>query len=419
MRSPVHLWRDHAADRSIRAAAIDAGTIGVIGLLAVMLGIDPPLTPVWAATEGPGAVPWSRLVTLIPALALVLAKHRAPLLTLGSGAALLAIDQLLGGSIGVLLVFVDLLYTATLHVAAPALHVLGWLAVGTVVSAGVITTVLARDPRATFLAVLVAVAIVATPWWWGLSVRQHRELAQEAQQRAATTDWLAALEYQQRLQKERTQTARDLHDALAGNLAAISMNAEVGVNATASRPGAREHQTLTAIRRSSVAALEEMRAMIDVLHTTSTDPPHAAPPRLADLDTLLEVVRASGHEVEVQVAGSPATGPLRARTELTQLPTAIDQAAHRIATEGLTNAVRHGTGPMTLSIERDQQGITLRVVNPTRAPAKTRQPPGTGVGLTSVREQAHALGGTVRSGPLGDDTWELAVHLSTREDLSP
>jgi signal transduction histidine kinase len=345
----------------------------------------------------------------------MLVKHRAPLPALAAGTAVFAVDQALGGSLGVLLTFFDLLYNATQRVSRPALRVLGRLVTGAVVLTGVVTAVVTRDPRTTFLALLVAAAVLGTPCWWGLSVRQQRELAEAADERAQAAGLLAALEHERRLQEERTRTARDLHDALAGNLAAISMNAEVGANATAARPGSLEHRTLTAIRSTGVAALQEMRAMIDVLHDPDGDPGRTAPARLEHLDETLAGARATGREVDVLLDGVPAPGSLRERPELVDLPAAVAQAAHRITSEALTNAIRHGTGPVTLCLDRLPHALALRVVNRTGSGAELTGTYG-GVGLPSMRERAHALGGTLRSGRRGDDAWELVAHLPLSQE---
>jgi signal transduction histidine kinase len=414
MWSPGRAWRAHADDRGLRAAAIDATAVGLVGLLAVVLRIDPPLEPGGLAAAS-AEVPWLRLLTLVPALLLMLAKHRAPVAALVAGTVVLAVDQALGGSLGVLLAFFDLLYNATQRVSRPALRVLGRLVTGAVVLTGVVTAVVTRDPRTTFLALLVAAAVLGTPCWWGLSVRQQRELAEAADERAQAAGLLAALEHERRLQEERTRTARDLHDALAGNLAAISMNAEVGANATAARPGSLEHRTLTAIRSTGVAALQEMRAMIDVLHDPDGDPGRTAPARLEHLDETLAGARATGREVDVLLDGVPAPGSLRERPELVDLPAAVAQAAHRITSEALTNAIRHGTGPVTLCLDRLPHALALRVVNRTGSGAELTGTYG-GVGLPSMRERAHALGGTLRSGRRGDDAWELVAHLPLSQE---
>ncbi len=415
MTTLARVWRDHAADRSLRAAVLDASVIAVVGALAILLRIDPPLQP--TGTGASATIPWERFATLVPAVLLVLVKHRAPLRALSGGAAVLAVDQALGGSIGVLLVFFDLLYTATLHVSPRALRVLGRLVVAAVVAVGMVTSVLTQDARATFLALLVAVAVLGTPCWWGLSVRQQRELGEAAEGRALAAGRLVALEHERRLQEERTRTARDLHDALAGNLAAISMNAEVGANATAARPASVEHRALTAIRSSGVSALGELRAMIVVLDNGGIDPEQTAPARLEHLDDLLDGVRAAGREVAVVVDGLPVEGPLRGRPQLADLPAAVDQAAHRITTEALTNAIRHGAGPVELALDRGPDDLAVRVVNAVRADADADRTPGGGVGLTSMRERALALGGTVHSAGRDDGTWELVARLRVPREV--
>jgi signal transduction histidine kinase len=119
--------------------------------------------------------------------------------------------------------------------------------------------------------------------------------------------------------------------------------------------------------------------------------------------------------VDVVLNGVPAPGSLRDRPELVDLPSAVAQAAHRITTEALTNAIRHGTGPVTVCLDREPHALALRVVNRTRDDAALTGTSG-GVGLPSMQERARALGGRLQSGRRGDHGWELSAHLPLRRE---
>jgi two-component system, NarL family, sensor kinase len=73
---------------------------------------------------------------------------------------------------------------------------------------------------------------------------------------------------------------------------------------------------------------------------------------------------------------------------------AVALVAQRIAGEALTNAVRHaGATRITVSLDDGPDGLTLQVLDDGCGAVAPR--PG-GVGLTSMRERAESVGGTLR-----------------------
>ncbi len=83
-------------------------------------------------------------------------------------------------------------------------------------------------------------------------------------------------------------------------------------------------------------------------------------------------------------------------TDLDQpLPAALEVAAYRIATEALTNVVRH-VGRVAGADPAERPRGRSRGRGPRRRPT---EPWGTGVGTASMRERAEELGGTCERGP--------------------
>ena len=84
---------------------------------------------------------------------------------------------------------------------------------------------------------------------------------------------------------------------------------------------------------------------------------------------------------------------MEAPESLPHLPAAVEVAAYRIVQEAMTNVIRHAHAQScsirflmkdTLQIEIQDDGIGIEDVTRTR-----------GVGLTSMRERAEELGGTL------------------------
>jgi signal transduction histidine kinase len=81
-----------------------------------------------------------------------------------------------------------------------------------------------------------------------------------------------------------------------------------------------------------------------------------------------------------------------APTDLPTLPAAVEVAAYRIATEAVTNAAHHsGTNQASVRIAMEGDNLTITVCDPGSGPG----PWTPGVGLSSMRERAAELGGTL------------------------
>jgi len=187
--------------------------------------------------------------------------------------------------------------------------------------------------------------------------------------------------------------ARDLHDTLAGELAAIAIHAEAGLAG-----GGRERAALQAVRASGVAGLEQTRAMIRVLRSEGAA--LTAPGRLEQLPELIDRFRAAGLSVDVE-GGPPA------------LPVAADQAAARILQESLTNALKHASGgDVRIRFADDDDVLSLTIDS--RGGSATGVG-GDGLGIAMMRERALALGGALAAGP-HDGGWRVAATLPIGAD---
>jgi signal transduction histidine kinase len=95
------------------------------------------------------------------------------------------------------------------------------------------------------------------------------------------------------------------------------------------------------------------------------------------------------------LAGFGTNVSVVAPLELPPLPAAIEVAAYRIAVEALTNAVRHA-GASHVELRMVVNGALEIAVTDDGPPTPQWRP---GVGMTSMRERAAELRGTLEAGP--------------------
>jgi signal transduction histidine kinase len=403
-----------------RGVAVAYLAVGLLLFRAGIAGSGP-------AAEG-AAAGWLHAALLAAACAALVAKRRHPVAVLAVACAANAAAVPLGGSIGLLLVLVDALYTAALQLSHRGRRALSGVVAVLVVAAPVAAVLAGDGLRAALAAALQAVALLVTPVWWGSEVRaksdlaaseaRHAELerAQAALARAHAADVarIADLDREAAVRGERAAMARDLHDVVASRLSAIAIHAEA---ALAGPPDPAVGRTaLGAVRSEALASLAEMRSMILVLRgvgggvDADADAPGArtAASGLDRLDELVATARERGLDVHVDLG--PAAEPAAA------LPAVVDHAAYRITHEALTNAAAHGpaggrvdvrvtTGPTQVEIE------VLSALASADRPAAPRSPAlGSATGLLTMSERARSLGGRLSAGP-DDGRWRVHALL--------
>ncbi|MDK0521335.1 histidine kinase [Streptomyces sp. ML-6] len=402
------LW--NRISRFERKDVLPAAGLFVVGAALYVVGWYPFFRDVHAFAPWNVSIGW-RLIPLGGACAAVLVRRRLPMSALGAGLFFGAVDVLMGFSISMLLVLSELLYSATLHASRYA----GRMLVRTVIAlmavgAAVLLSVM-RDWQAIVLLVMLMLTIVFVPVWWAMTVRQERDVAEAERSRAEQQATIAELDRRTAVAEERARMARELHDVIAGHLSAIAIQSDAVGSMSEDRAAVDE--VLRTIRKNSVDALREMRAMIELLRGQNTEGEQVsctAPARLAELDALLESARAAGLDVTVTVgaaddpAGGPADGPLHG------LPASVDLAAYRIVQEALTNAVKHARGARTWVTVRPEGGdLYVEVVNEL-AGEEMSVLPGAGIGLLNMHERAVAIGGTISAEPVGD-RWRVHAVL--------
>ena len=202
---------------------------------------------------------------------------------------------------------------------------------------------------------------------------------------------------EQAVAEERRRIARELHDLAGHTLAAVLLHV-TGARHVLRRDIDEAERALIDAETVGRASLDQIRATVAALRTDErgTD---AALAGSADLGALVEEYRRAGLAIEADVAPSAAhvEGP-------------TGTALHRIAREALANVAHHAPdNTVHLTVEQDECGLRLRVVDHGHAPAQPSTGPGH-FGIIGMRERARALGGQLDAGPTSDG-WVVEAQL--------
>ncbi|HUN36759.1 MAG TPA: sensor histidine kinase [Trebonia sp.] len=238
----------------------------------------------------------------------------------------------------------------------------------------------------------------------GVAIRNRRAYSGSVRRQAER-------DAQHRIDEERLQIARELHDVVAHTMATITVQAAAASQLLPTSPE-RAAESLAAIRAASKEGLRELHTILDVMRHADDPPDPTAPvPGLSRLDALAEGVRRSGVPVTVTVQGEPRP-----------LPAVTDLSAFRIIQEALTNTVRHA-GPATARVTvRYGPGDLLHIEvtddGQGADPATVGVPP-KGHGLPGMRERATVAGGTIQIGPLPAGGFRVAAWFPSPPVATP
>ncbi len=178
-------------------------------------------------------------------------------------------------------------------------------------------------------------------------------------------------------QEERRRMHRDLHDGLGPTLAAIALGLDRSRRQVDDDP-VEARRTLSELRAQTLEAIESVRQLSSGLRPAALDQ--------------FGLVGALREQTERLNSGEPGTTRFvfDSPDMVTSLPAAVEVAVYRIASEAITNVVRHAqadrcrvrltmNGKLELEVNDDGRGLP----EPYRA----------GVGLASMRDRAAEVGG--------------------------
>lgn len=250
-------------------------------------------------------------------------------------------------------------------------------------AAGLPDSALGSDDTAiTVAAMLVAVGVG----------RASREMQLETDVLRAQRD----VEVRTATEQERLRIARELHDVLGHTVSVM------GIQAAAVRrrllPEQRtERDALEAVELAGREAVGELRRLLGLLRAPDALPESGALGSAARLLAVVDDVRRSG--VDVQVDGAELVD---------RLPPAVATTVVRVVQEGLTNVLRHAPGAAAVvRLADDRSGVLVSVTDdgPGTAPGRS------GFGLVGMRERLTVFGGSLSAGPGPEGGFVLEARL--------
>jgi two-component system NarL family sensor kinase len=182
-------------------------------------------------------------------------------------------------------------------------------------------------------------------------------------------------------EEERRQLRRNLHDGLGSTLAGLTMRVGAVRSLTSSRDP-HVDDALGGLEQGLQACVHEVRRLADGLR-----------PRALEQLGLIQAIRRSTpsrRSPEIVVEGSGDVG---------ELPAAVEVAAFRIATEAVTNTVRHAQAQhcdVRLTLKHDNT-LVVEITDDGLGLPRHYEP---GAGINSMREHAEELGGLLLVEPL-------------------
>ena len=190
---------------------------------------------------------------------------------------------------------------------------------------------------------------------------------------------------------ERLSLARELHDLVGHSLTTIKVQAATGLALGGEE---RLRSTLTTVRDTADDSLTSVRRLVSVLRSDAGD---ITP--LADLRTipvLIETTRGSGARINAVLPGPGVLERCNEGWSAIQRLTLV-----RLVGEALTNAVRHGSGQIELSLMLTPSSCHLHVSNPVSETVEHSLFGGSG--LVGLEERLRLVGGTMSHGVQHDD----------------
>jgi signal transduction histidine kinase len=244
---------------------------------------------------------------------------------------------------------------------------------------------------------LLPIVMFGGAWLAGRLVQKRQLYAQAFAERARVLERERDANARVAAAEERVRIAREMHDVVGHSVSVMVVQAGAERLALGEeRPATRE--ALLAIERTGREALAEMSRLLGVLRKEGEGLALAPRPSLAQLDALVQTVRAAGVPVELRVEG-----------DQTDLPPSVDVSAYRIVQEALTNVVKHaGPARATVVVRYGGRAVEVDVTDDGEGSVKGNA---VGYGLAGMRERVALHGGTLDASSLSDGGFSVKARL--------
>ncbi len=193
-------------------------------------------------------------------------------------------------------------------------------------------------------------------------------------------------------EEERRRLRRDLHDGLGPQLATLAVKIGAVQNLLRTDPDTAE-QLLAEVNAESQSAIKEIRQVVHGLRPSALD-------QLGLVSSLREFV--------VQNSNGRTQITFHAPDKLPALSAAAEVAAYRIATEAVTNTMRHAQAQVCAIHLEVNDNLCLKIRDDGDGLPDNYQP---GVGLSSMRERAIEVGGSFEIQSTPEHGTVLTVRL--------
>jgi signal transduction histidine kinase len=239
------------------------------------------------------------------------------------------------------------------------------------------------------------VVFTAPAFLAGTVLRLRREAADELAQRGRELAEERELFAELSLRHERARIAAELHDIIGHAISVMIIQAAAGQRLVGHDP-VRTGQALAAIADSARQGSADLRRLVELLSGTES-----ARPDLSLIDEVVTRAARNGLDVSCRFGGDRAG-----------VAGSTAHIAFRVVQESLTNALRHAPGAaVRVRVDGSGRELTVRVENdpPSREGPRL---PGTGHGLTGLRERVQEQGGRLVVGPTSSGGWQVAATLT-------
>ena len=244
--------------------------------------------------------------------------------------------------------------------------------------------------------------LLPAAWLLGAYLRTRRLYVDELHARALRAEQEREERARLAVAEERARIARELHDVVAHAVSVMVVQAEAADELVTRDRAADAVRPLRSIQATGREALGELRRLLGVLRADDA----ALEPQsgLADVDALLDGVRAAGIDVTLRRTGSAES-----------LGAGLGLAGYRIVQEALTNVLKHsGARRVEVTVDSASDGLAIEVRDDGAASTSTGAAPDDGTGghgLIGMRERVRLYGGTLETGAVAPRGFRVRAHL--------